>query len=361
MKSLLLIILFSMIFAFSCTPEGDADNNTNNTSRELLLTELGDNIKSVTCHHFVDCADQTTPYITSEEDCQDVFGVLSDLLMLNEIKDVVYQDAEINMENYDSCLAILPNMQCGEYYDNFAACRQILNAGFAEGEYCDSHFECDSGYCNSEETCPNPGTCQPRALTGESCSSNPGCDYGLVCNRFTLLCGDSQAQGTGDVCHEHEDCLFGNSCVTPDGAESGNCQKWLTAGLNCDSNDSSIAQCEPGTGCDEFQEQCVAVGIVGPDAACDETHVCNVGERYFCIPIINKCTYMPVDGETCMSFGLEKFCWMGNYCGVDDFCVEQKSIGTSCDNDEECLSLYCGVQMKCEYNPCKDPLATVSF
>ncbi|MBU1533983.1 hypothetical protein KKF84_01615 [Myxococcota bacterium] len=357
----LFILTTIVLLIFTSCAGGDSGNNsnTNNMNVDQMLADLELDMKEITCHHFVECRDQDTPYMESEAQCRDVFGVLADLLLLNEIKYVLQSDgASINQQYYNSCLYYLPQMECGEYYDNFAECRQILSGGMAEGEYCVSHFECQSGYCNSLETCPNTGVCTATAATAAPCSENAGCDFGLVCNRFSNTCGTTQANPLGGACAEDEDCDFGLSCAIPTGLTEGTCRAWLTPGAPCNNSDPTLAKCAPGTGCDPVISQCRIVSIVSTDESCDTVNVCDVAQREFCIPFVNTCTRMPIEGADCLQLGMEKFCWLGHYCGDDDLCHRQKSIGDSCEINEECSSLACGVRGSCVFDPCVDPLAT---
>ncbi len=361
MRTLLLSLLLAAATTLTACAGGADGNNDNNGTFDVdaAVAELEGDMKEITCHHFVECSDLDTPYLESEAACRDAFGILADLLLLNEIKYVIQEGGTaISQQDYNACLYYLPQMECGEYYDNFAECRRILSGGLADGEHCVSHFQCQSGYCNSQQTCPNSGVCTATSTQGGACTENAGCNFGLVCHRFINTCGSQQASDLGGACSEDEHCAFGLSCVIPSGLSEGTCRAWLTPGANCDDEDPSTARCAPGSGCDPVLGQCRTVTIVGTDESCDAVNVCDVGSREFCIPFINTCTRMPIEGNDCLQLGMEKYCWMGHYCGDDDLCHVQKGIGESCEIDEECSSMACGVRGACVYDPCVDPLST---
>ncbi len=352
LTSLLLLLLLG-----ACTDDDshdEEDNNTNNLQERW--GELRLQLKESLCREFTQCPSTETPYIESLSQCRNALGALTQPLLLNELQHTLDANPEaLNQEAYDTCVAQLATLQCQQTLESIPACRQLLSGWREEGEYCTSHYECLSGYCNSLQTCPNSGVCTATQPQGGPCTEHRECDLGLVCNHFTKLCSPKAYQGLSELCDGPGQCEYGTSCVVPQGATAGSCRNRLTPGAPCDHDNPTLAKCQPGTGCDPMLRQCRTITPVGEGETCSSTLVCNAGNREYCDPIHHVCAHLPIAGEPCKALGLDAVCWTGHYCGADNYCHAKKALGAPCGAHEECSSEKCGLRGLCEYDPCSSP------
>ena len=221
---------------------------------------------------------------------------------------------------------------CTDSYCNSGSCEQRK----AQGETCDAHNQCLTGFCVDGYCCDGP--CQ---LGCESCSLE---DKEGTCSYHTSLTDPENDCTPCWVCTG-----INNECTqVGDGADPVNdCSAMAQTSCGYDGYCDGSGACaywDDGTEC--FSQYCVG-GVVFYSDTCNGGGVCTDGgndscEGYACAD----------NGSECRTACTEQYhCGFGFYCTVDGECVEKKDVGETCGLNVECASWYC-VDGYCCNGPC---------
>lgn len=233
------------------------------------------------------------------------------------------------------------------------------DCGTCNGDGCDSHDQCVSGFCAPDGTC-GPDHCDNGehdeddetgtdcggdcpACNGESCSEDVDC-YNEVCEDGTCYpkhCGDGNTNGDagetdedcgGDNCPA---CENGNNCDVDDDCSSDYCHEQDTCyPSHCADNQEN--EDETGLDCGGSCPTC-------NEEACTDHTDCASG---FCDPEFDTCYPAHCDDETPNEDETDEDC--GGSChGCAD--------GEECEDDDDCTSGSCTQQggspnKKCDGN-----------
>lgn len=353
MKNRILLIvsaLFSMVTVLACDDGGGSSKK--DMTPDEFMDYLNDQYVQNFCDYALRCPEAGGDgQFQNAAQCRSFMEQFFMAVFGEEMMWAMENGAEPNPSKLDECMNTLKNAECDVNLDTIPACRQIFTGTIATGEPCSVNWQCASGYCNNDESCP--GVCAETKAAGSDCSSIEECNAGLVCNEEGKCSQPSAPAAQGDPCEFDNDCAYGLYCLINDFENyTGTCQPWLAENDTCE-NDQNEMVCGPGLGCDSETGTCKPVTTVGEGQACDDTHVCDFSQRLVCAQ--DSCIKLPSNGEACF-YG---DCWMGNYCGDDDICHTSKATGEACTTDEECTTELCNPQSHvCEYDPCDTNMDT---
>lgn len=276
-------------------------------------------------------------------------------------------------------------------YGGFDVVRGMRSAGAA----CVTPFECASGDCREDVSCP--GSCTDIVGPGDACGEGVAtCSAGSVCvftsGRFQcvmlapagsdcagpdrcesgLVCG-RESGGTTAVCRtvpgEGEPCALGSVCAPGLRCRSMACAAPEPDGGAC----TATLECAFGSRCDAG----TCRRIAAPGDACDAEHVCAWGtacREGVCadLPQLGEpcvesegclsgacaggtCTALPA-GAPCSFDGNREFSAALDPCGPEQICEDSTMCapklvtGQACSEDYSCLrELECGASM------CREP------
>ncbi len=260
-----------------------------------------------------------------------------------------------------ACVEAMAALPCDEFGDaEPEACNGVFTGTIADGSACFINEECESGYCDTDAECP--GTCMAAVLEGDGCETTDECETGAKC--VLGECTFFTASVTeGGACDPDEDwCADGLFCH-PDTEE---CTGRLSAGEDCDG--MADLECESGTMC---------IGMGGTQATCVELtimesvdDVCSYNDGDICAMyndlVCALDDFQNFTGTCQISAKLDDMCfdsenlvltscdmWGDLYCDMpggwteDGFCTAKKDGGEACDDDDQCLSGWCNVDV-CE-------------
>lgn len=228
------------------------------------------------------------------------------------------------------------------------ACARVFTGLQPLGADCFTAPECVSGaWCDQSATCP--GRCVPLVGAGAFVPSPLGCTAGLAYvdqNDGGWVC--RAAVGTGEVCSQRGESVYGRSCREPSEACSrpgdggvGVCEPWRSQlqprGATCGLDQL----CQRGLGCrfvaGASRGRCDDLIPLGQSCERD-FNGCAVGAM--CGRDL-RCVPEPVVGEACTST-----CVRGSRC-VNSVCVAEGGVGAACP---------CEFGLRCVDGRCEEPL-----
>ena len=164
----------------------------------------------------------------------------------------------------------------------------------------------------------SPATCNkcyPRVSLNSPCAINEDCLSGLYCEYYQKKCLAFPSQGS--PCGNQVYCAATLGC-----SSANTCQSLSIKGQDCMLGETGYNVCSETLGC------------------------------YFSEAVSNKCDDLKVNvGDPCTA---DNKCGGGLGCNFDNtgknFCIQKKSAGGSCNNNDVCLNGYCDfTQLKCLY------------
>jgi hypothetical protein len=221
-----------------------------------------------------------------------------------------------------------------------AACDTALVGTVNNGGACYSGNDCKTGFCTwdlASGTCP--GTCQPFALLGQSCSSSI-CADGLACD--ASICKTESPVGGACPCQSS---LW---CDTAGGG-AGVCKAPLPLGASCT---LASDHCNVLTKCAGAPATCQS--YVGLGASCTPgstplDSLCGLG--YDCDSVTSKCVSWPKVLESCATIPI----CINAYCdalAASPTCKAYLADGATCNPSLfglECASHHCNsTTLKCD-------------
>jgi hypothetical protein len=311
----------------------------------------------MTCAKFVTCEKDTfiSLLLPDEAACIDFFqqtyadehGSILDIIAAVEGGTVNY-DAKAGYK----CIQEQEAYTCEEFGKRDPEiCQEVFTGTIAEGDACELHPECLSGYCDTTQDCP--GVCTPKVSVGQACDLDAECEPFTRCVRDTcqrwtgsLASGDDCDPGDDDWCAEglfcHEDLEV--------------CETQVAIGDPCEAAGGS--ECVFGAICvgdGEGNTTCVELTIEeSQDAVCDNRMgiMCAMYAGLSCRidnfeELTGTCVPSPGPGDTCFEAGQEMAMTQCSffdmlYCDVppdyqsDGSCVPLKEDGDPCTGDD-CL------------------------
>ena len=193
------------------------------------------------------------------------------------------------------------------------------NDNFAIGHSCSWHFQCNSGYCDSNGYCAlnDISVDYTSGLKGK-CTTSEDCYSPYICDGSQCLLDQ------GSICYEHDECLsglcYGNKCRNLGKSYGGEaCEKdtdcmfngWFTGGLECPYNHCVVAD-----------------GLIDD---CKESYQCNVNSICVSGDCVNNDIWWNQqegkEGDSCS--------FMGNVVPSE----EPLPIYAQCEEDLMCLSI----------------------
>ncbi len=239
-----------------------------------------------------------------------------------------------NADDAAKCLEDSAQAMCdgrwGRVLGGIPSCAGILSGTVAPGQTCASFWECDGGYCDTQQPCATR-TCVSYGTTCGAGECDTDTEY---CERPAEVCRPRKAAGS--TC-DYGQCQTGNFCTTVQG---GTCAAWAAQGagracvidLACETSlvceDSACAAPTFGTRGDA----CSWKGAAG----CEPGLVCRVPEG----GDVGVCGAPLLVGESCRT---DSACAGGLHCDVwnDDTCQPDKSDGAACQSFAQCASRSC--------------------
>ena len=350
------IIFFLSLFLLApLACDDDSNNNSNPKTNEEFLELLEDKYLDGYCSYLDRCPQADgEEWMTSESSCRAVMGELLLTEGLQQMRWALENGATYNVDNLNTCMATLDGASCDVDLNQIAACDRVLEGTLAEDAECSSSWQCASGYCNTDESCP--GFCEATVGAGEECDDDEQCDAGLECDwdlEIPVCAAPAAKADQGEECEWNDQCKYGLFCLVTDfQTYVGVCQPWLEQGDVCDGDGAMDVVCEPGLGCSSTSGECEPVVINGIGEECDdELLLCDLSEHAVCAESMTSsvCTKIPGNGETCM----EDYCWPGSYCGEDNICHTALQNDAACTDHDQCISGFCDeVSDTCVFGPC---------
>jgi len=199
------------------------------------------------------------------------------------------------------------DLVCRGDVDETYRCLPLL----ADGETCSASDHCLSEFCNY-----NTMTCDPGGNEGDPCLQPGDCRMGY-CDASSGLC--TAFRESGETCTDDAQCANGNChdetgvCGLPDGEACSSYSDYECASGYCDDATSTCAPRKPN------------------GESCESDTECQSG----------YCDYW--GGQRCSEHCYtDEECLEGQYCSWDtETCLDKKPDGSTCDDDEECLSGLC--------------------
>lgn len=225
----------------------------------------------------------------------------------------------------------------------------LVSCGGSEGKGCINHSDCNSGYCNPDNSTCEKKECEEwRELKGGECVLKAGkCDsIGTTCNSETEVCNENLHACITNPCNnqncsDHGVCKIssidfsafcdcndgykpqGLTCVQNDFCENANCSEW--------------EQCNPLNGICEIKDgRCIS------NSNCTN-QICNTN-TYTCI-------FDPCINQSCSNHG-------DCYVSPNDFSANcecengYSPEGLTCIQDDLCLNVNCSDWEQCKAGVC---------
>lgn len=233
----------------------------------------------------------------------------------------------ITEASLEACVAAIKSGGCAVGAESSGPC--AFDTGtLSAGATCVSNWQCESGYCTTEEVAPDGGmsacgTCKAAATAGQSCDATP-CGPGLVCtfgSTGTEACVAMTSVGEGSACD-----VAGAQCNQGLYCNDGTCAATLAAGALCQSEDActqplvcpmqagAASTCQGagqlGAPCGGDQDcaaslacsqsRCATVTWVSAGQPCSDTAYCLVGDCPFNgTTAAGTCPTVIPDGQPC--------------------------------------------------------------
>lgn len=343
MKTRLFVVVLSFLSIITANACDDGGKSKQDMTPDGYMEYITSKYVQAFCDHAMRCPDGAFQNVT---ECRSMVGSLFSIGVSSRMLWAMENGAKPNPDQLDECMQTLNNGSCDQDLDAIPACRQIFTGTIPTGESCSFGWQCVSGFCDTNNSCQ--GVCATTKAAGATCEENEECNPGLVCNNDNK-CGQPAARkNQGDACKRDDQCKYGLYCLINDSQNyTGTCQPWLDENDSCEVENQEL-KCGPGLGCNSETGKCQKVVIVGEGQACDEIHVCNSSQHLICGG--SSCIKLPQNGEPCFH---QRFCWLGNYCGVDNQCHTLKEYGETCTVNQECVTELCDSQSHvCIYDPC---------
>jgi hypothetical protein len=146
---------------------------------------------------------------------------------------------------------------------NFPSACQVTPGTVPNGGSCGSSWQCQSTHC--EKPGAACGTCTARQPASGSCTSDDGCNVGLVCaNKKCVVPG-----GAGAPCDDNNSPCRGDLYCSGTGTGPGNrtCATLVEVGGSCADN-SSACDLTNGAGCNPITKTCALVAIAKGGEPC---------------------------------------------------------------------------------------------
>jgi hypothetical protein len=195
-----------------------------------------------------------------------------------------------------ACASAAKGISCADALaGNLPAACDPKPGTIVDGMACGSNLQCHSTYCNKTDAC---GVCGPRQDMGHACTTNDGCQKGLVCASSMCV----MPSGPNGACN-----LPGQPCRSDLACSSstapGTCVAKEGAGGACAGN-NDLCDFSKGSVCNVFANPkvCITINIAKPGDSCSlATKTGCVGGTDPCSNLIANgiCANPAQDGATC--------------------------------------------------------------
>lgn len=248
----------------------------------------------------------------------------------------------VDMNQAENCFSVVSQMEPCDPLDvqllEIPECAEVFKGSKQMRQECSQDEECKNGWCNIKGySCP--GTCVEYKQPDQSCnSSTDKCVIGYECR--SSGCSKSSTGSVNDPCVTNSDCTAFLFCYVKEGDSFGVCLKRKGEGMACTDEN----ECAAGLSCtDNLCTRSRISDTAGSPCAESEddeaVFECNRFSKLECAST-GVCQEMPIDADLQCS----KYCDAdrGLYCDIPSHtCKWQKSLGTACDTNDQCISLYC--------------------
>jgi len=175
--------------------------------------------------------------------------------------------------NIVTCAQAVGGASCADVLaQNFPSACQVTPGTVPNGGSCGSSWQCQSTHC--EKPSAACGTCTARQSAAGSCTSDDGCNVGLVCaNKKCVVPGSA-----GATCSDNNPCSGDLYCTG-----TGACAKLVEVGGSC-SDSASACDLTNGAGCNPISKTCAVVAIAKGGEPCG---------------IVNGTLTLCVEGDAC--------------------------------------------------------------
>lgn len=236
-------------------------------------------------------------------------------------------------------IASLSDFDCSQPLWNLS---ELMLPNLGVGAPCQLHQECVDGYCDAGSACP--GVCVPRRRLGEACNVGTQCLSGgcieQVCvPKLVAVTGLGEGEACSNLSEKARYCARGLWC-----SEAGTCQPPLPAGSPCSSSDDICVDGHVCLGEGEGAKTCVRLVALPAGAACSaetafvdgEWRVCDLTQLESCVDGV--CVRLPEGtvGAPCYENDMSTTCASGHYCGDEELCIADTSVGQECNSSQEC-------------------------
>jgi hypothetical protein len=170
------------------------------------------------------------------------------------------------------------------------------------GMACGSNLQCQSTYCNKTDAC---GVCSSRQDVGHACSTNDGCNKGLVCASSVCV----KPAGPGEACNlPSQPCRSDVACSSS--KAPGMCVPRVGAGGACADN-SDLCDFTKGAICNTLANPnaCITINIAKPG------DMCSLASKTACVGGVGPCSDVLFGG----------------------ICANPAEDGAACDNKSVCI------------------------
>lgn len=349
MRSRFAAAMLVVVTAASCLLDADEDGDPNNF---IPIDQIEQAFKDANCTYLARCG-----LFPDKAEC--LAAELSSgafALDPNIIAAVGKGRVYYNGSNIKACVDAYAARSCDRTSESArvrpAECYDIIRGTVMGNEPCTIDAECVSGTCTSGSDTCQFGLCigdappprEPAAL-GEPCSTL-GCVRGAYCDEITNEC--TPLKGTGELCTLDSECAYGLGCTWV--ADERACAPLPTVGQQCTTD--GVCRDE-GTFCDLNTGLCTQYGLAG--ATCSSSAHCS--PSYPCDFSTSMCTRGPSLGEPCS--GVPCFD-AGTFCDTTTAtCTALRADGELCIYNTECQSEFCDYSSGGSSGICTSPLVCI--
>jgi hypothetical protein len=209
----------------------------------------------------------------------------------------------------ESCVAAIPNWDCGDYLFLTNPPPECDNAkgALTQGAACAFATQCQSGFCSIAPGAPC-GTCAPAPQPGTPCGQLTTCGAGLTCNGSSATCQLPAAAGA--ACAPGQSCVAGSACIGSSSSTgvSGTCKPAVEAAGSACSTVTVECDLFAGLTCNTATNACAPAVFVGAG---------------------QPCAFVPADSQA-------QYCSGGQHCpsavdGGQPLCPSVSPSGGPCD------------------------------